>query len=30
MKYLKTYNESNLDSGGNIVAPIRSEIEDIL
>jgi len=30
MKYLKRYNESNLDSGGNIVDPIRLEIEDIL
>ena len=30
MKYLKRFNESNLDSGGNIVSPIRSEIEDIL
>jgi hypothetical protein len=29
MKYLKTYNESNL-AGSKIVAPIRSEIEDIL
>ena len=30
MKYLKRFNESNLDSGGNIVATIRLEIEDIL
>jgi hypothetical protein len=30
MKYLKRYNESNLAAGSKIVAPIRSEIEDIL
>ena len=34
MKYLKKYNESKfihtIKSGSNIVAPIRSEIEDIL
>lgn len=30
MKYLKRYNESNLESGSKIVEPIRLEIEDIL
>lgn len=30
MKYLKKYNESNLESGSKIVSPIRLEIEDIL
>ena len=30
MKYLKRYNESNNESGANIVSHIRSEIEDIL
>lgn len=30
MKYLKKYNESNLESGTKIVEPIRLEIEDIL
>jgi hypothetical protein len=30
MKYLKRFNESNIESGANIVSSIRSEIEDIL
>jgi len=30
MKYLKKYNESNLESGTKIVDPIRLDIEDIL
>jgi hypothetical protein len=30
MKYLKRYNESNISPDYNVVAPIRSEIEDIL
>ena len=30
MKYLKRFNESNNESGANIVSHIRSEIEDIL
>jgi hypothetical protein len=30
MKYLKRFNESNISPDYNVVAPIRSEIEDIL
>jgi len=30
MKYLKSFNESNISPDYNVVAPIRSEIEDIL